>query len=521
MKRVICGLLALLLALGALPLGVWAYPESTYPTTVNAGSLNLTLAFDQSYMSSPTSMSISLQGGLITERSQVHPGGDADVRAITYNARVSPGQTITLRADGTPHGQSVKSEMETSILVEQSTVETSERSGSVSYTVRPGDRSIHIRAQFKDYYSHYNNYIFEFTVVYTVVEDAAPAPAPPANNAPTSHPNHPPGSCWLCGGEDSGARFNDLYGEVSYRCNDDEDDGYEYAELDTVLHVNDRIRTREDSGAILQFINMRTFTMRPESIAVLLPREKNSKVKLIAGQFWVDLKKALTDGVIDIEMSQAAASIKGTVLSFEETGDTSTVWLFTSSAEITSKTTGEVVTLQPGQKATVTANAPIAVEPFNIEELAAEFEIPMETIEADRQENGYLDTEGIDGIVDIEGGEEQAAATKPEDYGNYVPDGAKDDTLLYFVVGLVFILLVLAAVGLVVVLVVRAARARKAQPPGQPPWPGPAAPPGQQAGQSWPPQNTAPPPQPRYCPGCGAPCGPNAKFCNSCGGPLQ
>ena len=37
--------------------------------------------------------------------------------------------------------------------------------------------------------------------------------------------------CPYCHQKDSKIRFNDLYGEVSIRCNDEDDDAYEYAEL--------------------------------------------------------------------------------------------------------------------------------------------------------------------------------------------------------------------------------------------------------------------------------------------------
>ena len=45
--------------------------------------------------------------------------------------------------------------------------------------------------------------------------------------------------------------FFDLWGEVSIRCNDEEDDAYEFARLDDPIYENDRIRTKEESGAVL------------------------------------------------------------------------------------------------------------------------------------------------------------------------------------------------------------------------------------------------------------------------------
>ncbi|MBP5467633.1 MAG: hypothetical protein J6Z11_00140, partial [Candidatus Riflebacteria bacterium] len=42
---------------------------------------------------------------------------------------------------------------------------------------------------------------------------------------------------------DSKIRFNDYYGEVSIRPNDEEDDAYECVDLDTVIYEDDRIKT--------------------------------------------------------------------------------------------------------------------------------------------------------------------------------------------------------------------------------------------------------------------------------------
>ena len=71
--------------------------------------------------------------------------------------------------------------------------------------------------------------------------------------------------------------FFDLWGEVSIRCNDEEDDAYEFARLDDPIYENDRIRTKEESGAVLVWeledhenpYHDQTFTMGEESIIVI------------------------------------------------------------------------------------------------------------------------------------------------------------------------------------------------------------------------------------------------------------
>ena len=80
-----------------------------------------------------------------------------------------------------------------------------------------------------------------------------------------------------CRMRESKSGFFDLWGEVSIRCNDEEDDAYEIARLDDPIYENDRIRTKEDSGAVLVWeledhenpYHNQTFTMGEESIIVI------------------------------------------------------------------------------------------------------------------------------------------------------------------------------------------------------------------------------------------------------------
>ncbi len=46
-----------------------------------------------------------------------------------------------------------------------------------------------------------------------------------------------------CHEVDSKIRFNDFYGEVKYRCSLDENDAFEFADIDAVLYENDLIQT--------------------------------------------------------------------------------------------------------------------------------------------------------------------------------------------------------------------------------------------------------------------------------------
>ena len=71
--------------------------------------------------------------------------------------------------------------------------------------------------------------------------------------------------------------------------------------------------------------------------------EHKSKIMMVAGNVWTNLKKMWTDGSMEIEMNQAVAGIKGTTLICEEANGVSTLKVLEGTVEFTSKATGEAV----------------------------------------------------------------------------------------------------------------------------------------------------------------------------------
>ncbi len=161
-----------------------------------------------------------------------------------------------------------------------------------------------------------------------------------------SDPNNPK--------KDTGIRFSDFSGEVSVRpCNSDDDSWYG-AELDMVLHVQDHVKTEEDSSAVLTLSDMTTFIMRPQSEIILDIPKSGGKIRLIWGKIKANVKRMLKDGTMDVEMSQAVAGIKGTTFIVEETGSESTLKVIEGSVEFTSKTTGKSQMITDGEMITAT-----------------------------------------------------------------------------------------------------------------------------------------------------------------------
>ncbi len=182
---------------------------------------------------------------------------------------------------------------------------------------------------------------------------------------------------------DSKVRFNDLYGEVSIRPNDEEDDVYEFAELDTIIYENDRIRAKENSGAILSLEDMSTFVMKPESILIIRASEENvSKMEMLTGRIIGNIKKMSEGKTIGFEMSQCVAGIKGTAFTLSQSADGSTnrIEVLRGMVAVTTKSGGQNYTVNSGECITIKKDDAVTVETGTIdvekgkEELLGELE---------------------------------------------------------------------------------------------------------------------------------------------------
>lgn len=171
---------------------------------------------------------------------------------------------------------------------------------------------------------------------------------------------------------DSKVRFNDLYGEVSIRPDSEEDDAYEFAELDTIIYENDRIRTKEESGAILGLEDMSTFVLKPESILVIHAEEENTtKMEMLAGCIIGSIKKMAEGKSMDFEMSQCVAGIKGTAIRLTQSKDglTNRVEVIRGEAEVVTKATNQVYRAAAGESIIVNAQGEAVKEKIDVDTL--------------------------------------------------------------------------------------------------------------------------------------------------------
>lgn len=250
---------------------------------------------------------------------------------------------------------------------------------SISYTIPHGVTSVELSMSYM--VGGMSGYI-SARVYYTVKPGPTPPPAPePEGDSEDCDCDYIKDDKGKYQFIDSHIRFNDLWGEVSYRPNWDEDDAYEFADIDVVLYECYRIRTREESGAILGLEDMSTYVMKENSILIIRTEEGNvSKIDMLIGTIVGNIKKMSEGKSLEIEMSQCVSGINGTIFACEEKNGVSKVWLFVGGAKVTSKKTKKSFQLKPGQNASIGKDGKIVVKKFDIEQGAKKFGIPMSDI---------------------------------------------------------------------------------------------------------------------------------------------
>ena len=279
------------------------------------------------------------------------------------------------------------------------------------------------------------------TVTWYLDIDATPVPV----SVPTPVVRTPEPEKGPCEKIDSRIRFNDFYGEVKKRCNFEEDDSYEFVDLDDVVYENDRIKTEEESGAILGLEDMSTYVIKPKSVLIIHSEEENeSKLEMLIGRMWTNIKKVAAGKSIGFEMSHCVCGINGTIVAFEETGGKSDIYLFAGSVTVTSKKGTDKVNLQPGQTSSVGSNGKVAVKEFDIEKGAKKFGISMDDI---RNHYSNAGTTGNVGLVFTEdklnykilsGNTVELTSELKGNYSGYVkiPSVVKHSGVTYQVVGI-------------------------------------------------------------------------------------
>lgn len=178
---------------------------------------------------------------------------------------------------------------------------------------------------------------------------------------------------------DSGFRFSSISGEANVRPGDDLL-AWDFAELDQVLYHGDVLRLKRGAEVQLSMPDMAVFVLRgPAEIIISLGPENENKMMLLVGKVIRNVKKMVTEGSIDMELSQAIAGARGTVYAMEEDGVTSTLKVLEGTVSF-KPTNGEEILITEGQMVTATDGVASEVISFSIDDELSSWNEETQTI---------------------------------------------------------------------------------------------------------------------------------------------
>ena len=207
--------------------------------------------------------------------------------------------------------------------------------------------------------------------------------------------------------KDTGMRFSGMTGQVEYLLpgkDPTDEDNWKLAKLnDAYFPPGTHVRTQEDSSAILSFADMSTFVLKPESEVILAtPPGKDSKIKMVAGNIWVNVKKMVLEGSMEIEMNQAVAGIKGTTLVLSDDGKTSTLKVIEGKVSFTSKSNGEKVNVVTGSMVSSSSTGLGNIETFDVVKETADWNVISDSTKEESKSFNYkIPIYGLIGIIVI------------------------------------------------------------------------------------------------------------------------
>ncbi len=157
--------------------------------------------------------------------------------------------------------------------------------------------------------------------------------------------------------DDSGARFQSLSGNVEIRSAADTET-WAPGTTTVALNAGDHIRTGGNSTTIIGFADSSTLVMKPESeIAIDHLSSGKTRIRVIDGHLWVNLKAMTGNGSLEVEMESAIAAITGTNITCGSSRnggiETDTVTTLRGEADVTIRDTGEHFSLGEGQQLTI------------------------------------------------------------------------------------------------------------------------------------------------------------------------
>lgn len=133
-------------------------------------------------------------------------------------------------------------------------------------------------------------------------------------------------------------------------------DSWTPAAKGTSLTEGTKIKTAEAEGASFTLAETTTIGMNPNTLIEIQALTANSqKLQLTRGEFTATVRNLPEGATFQVDMSQAVATVKGTVFTVSETGSESKLTVYEGVVTFTSKTNGASVDITVGQSVTATA----------------------------------------------------------------------------------------------------------------------------------------------------------------------
>jgi|GEM_PF-1204096 len=168
---------------------------------------------------------------------------------------------------------------------------------------------------------------------------------------------------------DSGIRVGWIGGEVLIR-HGDQRLGWEMVEPGTIVYEGDVVFAKSrDAECELSLPDMTVFVMKPASQLTINydSTKRETTVAILSGKVWANIKRMIKDGSMNVELSQLAAGIKGTILICESGEQFSCVQVIEGEVEVTDLK-GNKVLLGAGEQVTAQDGALGKEQEFSIEE---------------------------------------------------------------------------------------------------------------------------------------------------------
>jgi len=156
---------------------------------------------------------------------------------------------------------------------------------------------------------------------------------------------------------DSGARLQSLTGNVEIR-HAGGIEAWASGTAAAALIDGDRIRTGGNSTTIIGFADSSTLVLKPESeIGIDHPTPGKTRIKVVDGHIWINVKKMDVTGALEIEMDSAIAAVTGTNITCSSSRnggiETDTITTISGEADVTVRSTGEHFAVGEGQQLTI------------------------------------------------------------------------------------------------------------------------------------------------------------------------